>query len=153
MKPYIHTSYRSDIIGIIVHLILGIIFYLSLGALGTIGIAVLLLWIVHNYKYEECENIYLLYDIVNKKDIATIKTKRNLRKGEIICCSRQGDWYIEEVNVCFKPLYAHKPEGLDISTHDEENTFCLLKCRRIYDLLPECLLEEEQIEKVNKEEA
>lgn len=151
-KNFIYSSKKTWIIAEIVSVIVGIAVYVSLGALGTIGIAILLLWIVHNYKYEKHENIYEIYDIVNKENIAYIKTRHSLRKGEIICETSIGDWYIEEVNTCFQRLYAYSDGGKRILTdNDEENTFCLLKCRKVYDLVPEKLLKKEQIEKVSKE--
>lgn len=144
---YIYPSKKAKIIAEIISVVLGIIFYLAFGALGTFGIAILLLWIVHNYKYEKYENLYELYDIVNKKHIAYIRTRHSLRKGENICETSIGDWYIEEVNTCFKRLYAYDDQKF-LTDNDEGYTFHLLKCRKIYDMVPEKLLKEEQIEKV-----
>ena len=151
-RNYIYTSHKAHIAGIIVDIVLGIVLYATLGAFGTIGIAILLLWIVHNYKYEKYSKLYEIYDIVNKESIAYIKTRHSLRKGEIICETSIGDWYIEEVNTCFQRLYAYSDGGKRIlADNDEENTFCLLKCRKVYDLVPEKLLKKEQIETVLKE--
>ena len=147
-EKYIYASRKTWIFTEIFFIIIGIIFYIAIGMVGTIGIAILLWWIVHNYKYEKCENVYELYDIANREHVAYIKTNRNLRKGEIICCSTIGDWYIDEVNVILKPLYAEDNQT-NILTHDEEQTICLLKCRKIYDLVPEKLLKKEQIEEIH----
>ena len=133
-----------------------IAFYIWLGAAETVGLAILLLWIVYKFeKYCTKGYLYIVYDVVDKKQKGIIDSKQLFSKGEIINLNGgyPDYWYIEEVVKSVTLLKEEENES-DEYYMRSEGCYCwaYLKCRKVSDFSYEKITKPEQIDFAADEE-